>query len=246
MAEGLKPTKRTKKNSIVIHGVNCNTNTWKFLDENVAHHYKNWFDLNKDNNDNFRYWECCDGIIDITKDNLKRIIQEGEITSNTIRVYLQILKEEVEKKKVVGFLDIEAARAAVVHEQKLKEFVAGVGKQGEFKCNELDIELSIINPLWSILSKDLVFIPLHHGVSHHYTLVVIHNKDRCFYHLNSMLPPKKEYSANTNIHFQNAMGVVKHIMVFIKCVYDSTIYPLNQSWTLRNGGKTMASKTTKK
>ncbi|KAL6195654.1 hypothetical protein ACLB2K_031272 [Fragaria x ananassa] len=101
--------KRTKKNDIVIHGVNCNTNTWKFLDENVARHYKNWFDLNKDKNDDFRYWKCCDGIIDITKDNLKQIIQEGEITSNTIMVYLQMFKKEVVKKTVsVKFLDIEA------------------------------------------------------------------------------------------------------------------------------------------
>ena len=49
--ERLKPAKRTKENGIVIHGVNCNTNTWKFLDENVARHYKNMFDLNKDKND---------------------------------------------------------------------------------------------------------------------------------------------------------------------------------------------------
>ncbi|KAL6209852.1 hypothetical protein ACLB2K_020791 [Fragaria x ananassa] len=49
--EGLKPAKRTKKNGIVIHVVNCNTYTWKFLDENVARHYKIWFDLNKDKND---------------------------------------------------------------------------------------------------------------------------------------------------------------------------------------------------
>ncbi|KAL6213500.1 hypothetical protein ACLB2K_012947 [Fragaria x ananassa] len=159
--------------------------------------------------DIFRYWECCDGNIDIIKDDLKRIIQEGDITSNTIRVYLQMLKEEVEKKKVsVRFLDIEAARAAMVHEQKLKEFLAGGGKMGEFKCNELNIEFSIINPLWSIFSKDLVFTLVHHAVSHHYTLVVIHNKDRCFYHLNSMPPPRKDYSADTNILFQNAMGVV--------------------------------------
>ncbi|KAL6228036.1 hypothetical protein ACLB2K_001990 [Fragaria x ananassa] len=185
--EGLKPAKRTKEvehkvqNRIVIDGVNYNTDTWKLLDEKVANHYKNLFDLNKDENDDFRYWECCDGIIDITKDDLKRIIQEREITSNTIRVYLAMLKEEMEKKNVsIGFLDIEAARTAVVHEQKLKEFLAGGGKQGEFKCNELDIELSIINPLWSIFSKDLVFIP------------------------------------------------VKHIMVFIKRVYDSTKYPLSQ------------------
>ncbi|KAL6141696.1 hypothetical protein ACLB2K_059984 [Fragaria x ananassa] len=146
-----------------------------------------------------------------------------------IKVYLQMLKEEVEKKKVsVRFLDIEATLIVVVHEQKLKEFLAGGGKQGEFKCNELDIELSIINPLWSIFNKDLVFILVHHGVSHHYTLVMIHNRDRCFYHLNSMLPPRKDYSTDTNIHFKNAMGVVKHIMVFVKRVYDSTIYPLSQ------------------
>ncbi|KAL6144760.1 hypothetical protein ACLB2K_055450 [Fragaria x ananassa] len=176
--------------------------TEELLDEKVANYYKNWFDLNKDENDDFRYWECCDGIIDITKDDLKRIIQEGEITFNTIRVYLAMLKEEMEKKNVsVGFLDIEAARTAVVHEQKLKEFLAGGGKQGEFKCNELDIELSIINPLWSIFSKDLVFIPIHPGVIHHYTLVLINNEARCFYHLNSMLPPKKDYSADTNNHF---------------------------------------------
>ncbi|KAL6145267.1 hypothetical protein ACLB2K_055955 [Fragaria x ananassa] len=151
----------------------------------------------------------------------------------TIRVYLALLKEEMEKKKVsVGFLDIEAARTAVVHEQKLKEFLAGGGKQGEFKYNELDIELSIINPLWSIFSKDLVFIPVHHGVSHHYTLVLIDNETRCFFHLNPMLPPRKDYSADTNNHFQNAMAVVKHIMVFIKRVYDSTKYPLSQGLDL--------------
>ncbi|KAL6228412.1 hypothetical protein ACLB2K_002362 [Fragaria x ananassa] len=220
--------------------------TTDLLDEKVANHYKNWFDLNKDKNDDFRYWECCDGIIDITKDDLKRIIQEGEITSNTIRVYLAMLKEEMEKKKVsVGFLDIEAARTAVVHEQKLKEFLAGGGKQGEFKCNELDIELSIVNPLWSIFSKDLVFISLHHGVSHHYTLVLIDNEAQRFYHLNSMLPPMKDYSADTNNHLQNAMAMVKHIMVFIKFVYDSTKYPLSQGLDLRNGGKTMTSRKTK-
>ncbi|KAL6219984.1 hypothetical protein ACLB2K_007742 [Fragaria x ananassa] len=144
-------------------------------------------------------------------------------------VYLQMLKEKVEKKKVsIRFIDIKAACMVVVHEQKLKEFLAGGGKQGEFKCNELDIEFSIINPLWSIFNKHLVFILLHHGVSNHYTLVEIHNKDRCFYHLNLMLPARKEYSADTNIHFQNTMEAVKHIMVFIKRVYDSTIYPLNQ------------------
>ncbi|XP_004304333.1 PREDICTED: uncharacterized protein LOC101305494 [Fragaria vesca subsp. vesca] len=54
---GLKPAKRTKEverkvqNRIVIDGVNCNTPTWKLLDEKVANHYKNWFDLNKDKND---------------------------------------------------------------------------------------------------------------------------------------------------------------------------------------------------
>ncbi|KAL6222806.1 hypothetical protein ACLB2K_006196 [Fragaria x ananassa] len=76
-----------------------------------------------------------------------------------------------------------------------------------------------------------------------------------------MLPLRKEYSADTNIHFQNAMEgkkftrgqqtslgfclllvlficlscillvcwnqQVNHIMVFIKRVYDSTIYPLS-------------------
>ncbi|KAL6228477.1 hypothetical protein ACLB2K_002427 [Fragaria x ananassa] len=81
--EGLKPTKRTKEvehkvqNRIVIDGVNCNTDTWKLLDEKVANHYKNWFDLNKDEND---------------------------------EVYLAMLKEEMEKKNVsVGLLGIEAA-----------------------------------------------------------------------------------------------------------------------------------------
>ncbi|KAL6145464.1 hypothetical protein ACLB2K_056151 [Fragaria x ananassa] len=220
------------QNRIVIDGVNFNTDTWKLLDEKVVNHYKNWFDLNKDENDDFRYWQCCDGIIDITKDDFKRMIQEGEIMSNTIRVYLAMLKEEMEKKNVsVGFLDIEEAHMAMVHEQKLKEFLAGGGKQGEFKCNELDIELSIINPLWSIFNNDLVFIPVHHGVSHHYTLVLIDNEARCFYHLNSMLPPRKDYSADTNNHFQNAKTMnqhVKHIMVFIKRVYDSTKYPLSQ------------------
>ncbi|KAL6228372.1 hypothetical protein ACLB2K_002322 [Fragaria x ananassa] len=94
------------------------------------------------------------------------------------------------------------------------------------------MELSIINPLWSIFSKDLVFIPVHHEVSHHYTLVLIDNEARCFYHLNSMLPPRKDYSADTNNHFQNAMAVVKHIMVFIKRVYDSIKYPLSQGLDL--------------
>ncbi|KAL6228371.1 hypothetical protein ACLB2K_002321 [Fragaria x ananassa] len=90
--EGLNPAKRTKEvehkvqDRIVIDGVNCNTDTWKLLDEKVVNHYKNWFDLNKDENDYFRYWECCDGIIDITKDDLKRIIQ-GEITSNVRKTY---------------------------------------------------------------------------------------------------------------------------------------------------------------
>ncbi|KAL6138760.1 hypothetical protein ACLB2K_064039 [Fragaria x ananassa] len=86
--EGLKLAKRTKKkhtveNGIVIDEVNCNTNIWKLLDEKVVNHYKNWFDLNKNKNDDFQYWECCDGIIDITKDDLKRIIQ-GEIKSNGV------------------------------------------------------------------------------------------------------------------------------------------------------------------
>ncbi|KAL6176013.1 hypothetical protein ACLB2K_052649 [Fragaria x ananassa] len=85
--------------------------------------------------------------------------EEQPGTEETIRVYLQMLKEEVEKKKVsVGFLDIETARVAVVHEQKLKEFLARGGKQG-----------------------------------------------------------------NSN---------VKHIMMLIKRLYDSTIYPLSQELDL--------------
>ncbi|KAL6205260.1 hypothetical protein ACLB2K_022522 [Fragaria x ananassa] len=44
---GLKPAKGTKEvehkvqNHIVIDGVNCNTDTWKLLDEKGANHYKN-------------------------------------------------------------------------------------------------------------------------------------------------------------------------------------------------------------
>ncbi|KAL6199377.1 hypothetical protein ACLB2K_029161 [Fragaria x ananassa] len=146
---------------------------------------------------------------------------------------MQMLKEKMEKKKVsVGFLDIEAVHMAVVHEQKLKEFLARGGKQGEFKCNELDVEISIINPLWSIFSKDLVFVPALHEFSHHYTLVVINNKDQCFYHMNSMLPPRKDYSTDIKMHYKNAMAVVKHIMVFVE----------RQP---RNGEKTMTRRTTK-
>ena len=58
----------------------------------------------------------------------------------------------------------------------MKEFVDKGGKRGDFRCNELDIENSIISPLCSIFIRDRVFIPVHHGNRNHYTVVVIDNK----------------------------------------------------------------------
>ncbi|KAL6192012.1 hypothetical protein ACLB2K_038399 [Fragaria x ananassa] len=198
-AKGLKKYVKKTKQTVETHSIERNVKM-----------YKRWAEKRKE--DEWEY-DTPEGLklAKRTKKEKQKVENVSGIRSvvMTIKVYLQILKKEVEKNKVsVRFLDIETTCAVVVHEQKLKEFLAGGGKLGEFKCNELDIELSIINPLWSFFSKDLVFILVYHGVSHHYTLVVINNKDRCFYHLNSMLSPRKDYSADTNIHFQNAMGVM--------------------------------------
>lgn len=53
----IKAPKRTNKqqsneeNTVAIDGVDCATNTWKLLHEDVRQHYKNWFHLHQNEKD---------------------------------------------------------------------------------------------------------------------------------------------------------------------------------------------------
>ncbi len=95
---------------------------------------------------------------------------------------------------------------AIKHEQE-KEKYKEAGEKGDFNGYELQIKDKIIESMWSIFSNDKVFIPIHHVRNRHYTLLVIDNCSKCFLHMNTKLPPRKEYTSD-DTYFQNAMNVV--------------------------------------
>ena len=95
----------------------------------------------------------------------------------------------------------------IEHETMLELHKQSGGKTGDFKSGyEQSMEQNFYNPLWTLFGKQMVFIPLHHGSSLHFTLLLIDNINKCFYHMNSLLP--KPYKEKDNYHFKNAKAVV--------------------------------------
>lgn len=95
----------------------------------------------------------------------------------------------------------------IEHETMLELHKLNGGTTGDFKSGyELGMEENFYNPLWTLFGKQMVFIPLHHGSSLHYTLLLIDNINKRFYHMNSSLPTP--YKEKDNFHFKNAKAVV--------------------------------------
>ncbi|KAL6196416.1 hypothetical protein ACLB2K_032031 [Fragaria x ananassa] len=230
--EDLKPKKNqparrnmSKNHNIVIDKVQCTKPTWTTLEKDVAMHYESWFKTNQDENKDYVYWQDPYLIVQITKEDLMTIIEEGELTTDIIKIYIQMLKEKAKRSGIrVGFLDVEAAFVAIKHEQE-KEKYKEAGEKGDFKGYDLQIEDKIIEPMWSIFNNDKVFIPIHQVRNIHYTLLVIDNCSKCFLHMNTKLPHGK-YTSDEPAYFQNAMNVVKHIRRFMRLA--ASTYPESQ------------------
>ncbi|KAL6211391.1 hypothetical protein ACLB2K_016618 [Fragaria x ananassa] len=115
--EDLKPKKNqparrniSKNHNIVIDKVKCTTQTWTTLEKDVAMHYENWFKTNQEANKDYVYWQDPSLIVQIKKEDLKAIIEEGELTTDVLKIYIQMLKEKAKRSGIrVGFLDVEAA-----------------------------------------------------------------------------------------------------------------------------------------
>ncbi|KAL6145265.1 hypothetical protein ACLB2K_055953 [Fragaria x ananassa] len=130
------------------------------------------------------------------------------------------------KSNIVKMTDDEK-KDVIEHETMLELHKQSGGKTGDFKSGyEQSMEQNFYNPLWTLFGKQMVFIPLHHGSSLHYTLLLIDNINKCFYHMNSLLP--KPYKEKDNYHFKNAKAVVKHIKEFIKRIHYTTVFTLSQ------------------
>ncbi|XP_040364363.1 uncharacterized protein LOC121049943 [Rosa chinensis] len=86
---------------IQIKDVNCEKYTWKTLKPKVARHYQQFFEMVDDD---------LNGIIGITRRDMKIIIQEEDVGISVIKAYTEILQNELKEKKIqIGLLDIEAA-----------------------------------------------------------------------------------------------------------------------------------------
>ncbi|KAL6219948.1 hypothetical protein ACLB2K_007706 [Fragaria x ananassa] len=100
----------SKNHNIVIDKVQCTKPTWTTLEKDVAMHYESWFKTNQDENKDYVYWQDPYLIVQITKEDLMTIIEEGELTTDVIKIYIQMLKEKAKRSGIrVGFLDVEAA-----------------------------------------------------------------------------------------------------------------------------------------
>ncbi|KAL6219421.1 hypothetical protein ACLB2K_007180 [Fragaria x ananassa] len=165
-------------------------------------------------------WHC------LSKSDLQRIIEQSDILSSSLQVYMRLLKERTEAAKLpVGFMNIE--KDVIEHETMLELHKQSGGTTGDFKSGyQQSMEQNFYNPLWTLFGKQMVFIPLHHGSSLHYTLLLIDNINKFFYHMNSSLPTP--YKEKDNYHFKNANAVVKHIKEFIKRIHYTTVFTLSQ------------------
>ncbi|KAL6144716.1 hypothetical protein ACLB2K_055407 [Fragaria x ananassa] len=174
------------------------------------------------------YWTCPEGWHCLSKSDLKRIIEHSDILSSSLQVYMRLLKERAEAAKLlVGFMNMEIVKDVIEHETMLELHKLSGGTTGDFKSGyELGMEENFYKPLWTLFGKHMVFIPLHHGSSLHYTLLLIDNINKRFYHMNSSLPTP--YKEKDNFHFKNAKAVVKHIKEFIKRIHYTTVFSLSQ------------------
>ncbi|KAL6219592.1 hypothetical protein ACLB2K_007351 [Fragaria x ananassa] len=146
----------------------------------------------------------------------------------SLQVYMRLLKERAEAAKLpVGFMNMEVVKDMIEHETMLELHKLSGGTTRDFKSGyEQSMEENFYNPLWTLFGKQMVFIPLHHGSSLHYTLLLIDNINKRFYHMNSSLPTP--YKEKDNFHFKNAKAVVKHIKEFIKRIHYTTVFTLSQ------------------
>ncbi|KAL6138538.1 hypothetical protein ACLB2K_063819 [Fragaria x ananassa] len=213
---------------IIIKNLKCDNSTWDSLGDDLKMHYKQWFEARPNKNEDEAYWTCPEGWHCLSKSDLQRIIEQSDILSSSMQVYMRLLKERTEAAKLpVGFMNMEIVKDVIEHETMLELHKQSGGATGDFKSGyEQSMEQNFYNPLWTLFGKQMVFIPLHHGSSLHYTLLLIDNINKCFYHMNSLLP--KPYKEKDNYHFKNAKAVVKHIKEFIKRIHYTTVFTLSQ------------------
>ncbi|XP_040363300.1 uncharacterized protein LOC112168038 [Rosa chinensis] len=94
-------------NKIKLKGVKCDKQTWKTLDPAVARYYRDFFNVAL--KDTTEYWISSDLLRRITKHDLRVIIQEGDIETDVISVYIDLLKSDAEKNNAqVRFLAVDA------------------------------------------------------------------------------------------------------------------------------------------
>ncbi|XP_050386981.1 uncharacterized protein LOC126803234 [Argentina anserina] len=193
-------------------------NTWNNLDDNVKKHYKNWLELHPDKGKDEQYWQSTEGLHGLSKDDLKRIIEGKYTTSSSLTVYIEEhLKKQANAFLIsAGFIDMEVTRSVIEYEQKRQN-------QVNFESGrEKEMEDILYQALMPVFCKSLVFIPLHHGDSSHYTLLLIDTINSCFYHMNSMRP-EETISESHNFHFENAKFVVKYINGIMERVLEREV-----------------------
>ncbi|XP_040375509.1 uncharacterized protein LOC121053115 [Rosa chinensis] len=207
---GIMPQAHGKfHNKIKLKGVKCDKPTWKTLDPAVARHYRDFFNVAQ--KDTTEYWISSDLLRRITKHDLRVIIQEGDIETDVITIYIDLLKSDAEKQNAqVGFLTVDASYYAIKYEQTKEQ-------DEDTRPFECGVETMIYEPLWSVFRFKKVLLPIHHITSMHYTLLVIDNEKRSFSHMNSLRPPVDEFNNEEKYHL-NAARVVKHIKKFIHAV----------------------------
>ncbi|XP_062021038.1 uncharacterized protein LOC133737517 [Rosa rugosa] len=205
---------RKMLNNIKIKGVKCDKPTWRTLDPAVARHYRDFFNVAV--KDTTEYWTSIDLLRRITKHDLRVIIQEGDIETDVISVYMDLLKSDAEKLNAqVGFLTVDAGYYAIKYEQTKEQ-------DEDTRPFECGVETMIYEPLWSVFRFKKVLVPIHHTTSMHYTLLVIDNETRMFSHMNSLRPPINEFT-NEEKYQLNAARVVcskAHTEIHTCCELD--------------------------
>ncbi|XP_040374679.1 uncharacterized protein LOC121052846 [Rosa chinensis] len=124
-AQPKPPTKIQKgkevQHQIQIKEVNCEKYTWKTLKPELARHYQQFFEMVDDNT--YVYWSSENGILGVTRGDMKIIVEEKDLDVNVVKAYTEILQKEMKETNTqIGLLNIEAAFYAVQHEKKLADF----------------------------------------------------------------------------------------------------------------------------
>ncbi|XP_061999017.1 uncharacterized protein LOC133716324 [Rosa rugosa] len=90
------------------------------------------------------YWLRADFLVQVTKADLRMIIQDQDLETDVIKTYMDILEKDMKKKNIkAGFIGLDASFYAIAHEENESNFkMAG-------KSYKNHIEIFLVESLWA-------------------------------------------------------------------------------------------------